>query len=241
MCKGIENCFLADADELLYRDECCDAKERIGKKRLEVFIKSRETPEDENRARSVMEECWQKHIKIITEEDSSYPCRFKGLPDLPCVLYARGSLQINTFRRASGIVGARRCTDAGKQSAIMLTCDEVKKGSAIISGMAKGVDSYAHTATLKNEGYTIAVLGNGVDICYPEEHERLYEEIARKGCVLSEYLPGTKPREFRFPRRNRLIAALSDELYVIDAGHHSGTETTVKACEIFGRTVTRIG
>ena len=106
--------------------------------------------------------------------------------------------------------------------------------------MAKGIDSYAHTAALKNEGYTIAVLGNGVDICYPEEHERLYEEIARKGCVLSEYPPETKPREFRFPRRNRLIAALSDELYVIDAGRHSGTETTVKACEIYGRTVTRI-
>ena len=107
-------------------------------------------------------------------------------------------------------------------------------------GYAKGIDSYAHTAALKKEGYTISVLGNGVDICYPKEHERLYEEIMLKGCVLSEYPPETMPREFRFPKRIRLIAALSDELYVVDAGRHSGTETTIKACEFYKRTVTRI-
>ena len=84
------------------------------------------------------------------------------------------------------------------------------------------------------------MLGNGVDICYPIEHEKLYEEIAAKGCVLSEYPPGTRPREFRFPERNRLIAALSDELYVVDTGHHSGTETTAKACDLYRRIVTRI-
>ena len=106
--------------------------------------------------------------------------------------------------------------------------------------MAKGVDSYAHTAALKKEGYTIAVLGSGVDICYPEEHQRLYEEIVQKGCVLSEYRLGTKPREFCFPKRNRLIAALSDTLFVIDAGHHSGTETTVTACELYGKKVLRV-
>ena len=78
-------------------------------------------------------------------------------------------------------------------------------------------------------------LGNGADICYPEEHERLYQEIALKGCILSEYTPGTKAREYRFPQRNRLIAALSDEVYVIDAGSRSGTETTVEACGRYGR------
>ena len=104
-----------------------------------------------------MEECKKKRIKIITPDDPAYPRRFNGLPGMPCVLYARGCLRINAFEKAFGIVGARRCSDVGKQSAIKITCDAVKKGSAIVSGMAKGVDSYAHTAALKNEGYTIAV------------------------------------------------------------------------------------
>lgn len=239
LCKGIENCFLADADELLYKDSLRDVPERIGRSRLEAFIKGREKQEEE-RARAVVKECRQKHISIITPDDPAYPYRFWGLPDMPFVLYARGSLQINNYKKAIGIVGARRCSAGGKQSAIMIAYDEVGKGAAIISGMAKGVDSYAHTAALKKEGYTIAVLGNGVDICYPIEHEKLYEEIAAKGCVLSEYPPGTRPREFRFPERNRLIAALSDELYVVDTGHHSGTETTAKACDLYRRIVTRI-
>ena len=103
--------------------------------------------------------------------------------------------------------------------------------------MAKGIDSYAHTAALKSFGYTIAVLGNGADICYPKEHERLYEMIAEKGCILSEYPPETGPREYLFPKRNRLIAALSDKLYVLEAGRNSGTNTTVEKAEEYGRKV----
>lgn len=87
------------------------------------------------------------------------------------------------------------------------------------------------------DGYTVAVLGNGVDICYPREHDKLYEEIAESGCILSEYPLGTVPREYYFPLRNRLIAALSDWLYVIEAGRHSGTVSTVESGEKYGREV----
>ena len=103
--------------------------------------------------------------------------------------------------------------------------------------MAKGIDSYAHTAAIKSGGYTIAVLGNGPDICYPKEHERLYEEISVSGCILSEYPPGTETREYRFPKRNRLITALSDRLYVVDAGRNSGTQSTVEKGWEYGREV----
>ena len=96
---------------------------------------------------------------------------------------------------------------------------------------------YAHTAAIKEGGYTIAVLGNGPEICYPKEHERLYEEISKNGCILSEYPPGTEPREYHFPKRNRLIAALSDRLYVIDAGRISGTKTTTQNAVKYGREV----
>jgi DNA processing protein len=101
--------------------------------------------------------------------------------------------------------------------------------------MAKGIDSYAHTAVLKAQGYTVAVLGNGADICYPREHEKLYAEISERGCIVSEYPPGTVPRKYYFPQRNRLIAALSDELYVIEAGRNSGTRSTVDSCRKYGR------
>ena len=84
--------------------------------------------------------------------------------------------------------------------------------------MAKGIDAYAHTAALKENGYTIAVMGTGPEVCYPPEHRALYDTIAERGCIVSEYAPGTKPAKYLFPRRNRIIAALSDELYVIDAG-----------------------
>ena len=101
--------------------------------------------------------------------------------------------------------------------------------------MAKGIDSYAHTAALKSGGYTIAVLGNGPDICYPKEHQTLYEAIAQMGCVVSEYPPGVTPRSYMFPRRNRLIAALSDKLYIIGAGRNSGTNTTAAFCRKYQR------
>jgi DNA processing protein len=83
-------------------------------------------------------------------------------------------------------------------------------------------------------------LGSGPDICYPSEHEKLYGEIIKNGCIVSEYPPGTLPRNYTFPARNRLIAALSDEIVVIDAGAHSGTESTVRAAVKYGRRVESI-
>lgn len=86
----------------------------------------------------------------------------------------------------------------------------------------------------------MAVLGNGVDICYPKEHEKLYEKIVEDGCVLSEFPPGTTPAKYTFPMRNRLIAALSDRVFIIDAGRNSGTSSTVQSCLKYDREIIRI-
>lgn len=174
---------------------------------------------------------------MCMETSRLHPKRFFGITDMPILLYAKGKLKINDYKKSVGIVGARRCTAEGKERAIEVADISVNVGAAIISGMAKGIDSYAHTAALKSFGYTIAVLGNGADICYPKEHERLYEMIAEKGCILSEYPPETGPREYLFPKRNRLIAALSDKLYVLEAGRNSRTNTTVEKAEEYGRKV----
>ena len=253
LCGGIEGCFEMSGEDILEMDLAVEKGHHIGGKKLETFIAIREQLYKSvnherhemsgtnilQKSREILNRCEQNAIDIVIREDERYPLRFRGIPDMPAVLYAKGEMRINDYSRSAGIVGARRCTSEGKQRAIDTATALSIQGDAIVSGMAKGIDSYAHTAALKSGGYTVAVLGSGPDICYPKEHVELYEAITQKGCVLSEYPPGTVPREFNFPERNRLIAALSDELYVINTGRNSGTESTIRAALKYGRRVRR--
>lgn len=182
-------------------------------------------------AEKLFEICNRKEIKLITLANG-LPERFSSEPHLPVLLYAKGeTLQELT---GTGIIGGRRCTREAKERAISLAKEACENGEIVISGMAKGIDSYAHTAAVRQKGKTIAVLGNGVDICYPSEHQELMNAIMENGTLLSEYPPGTFPGRFRFPQRNRIIAALSNKLYVVGAGEHSGTGSTVMAAEKYG-------
>lgn len=239
LCGSINNCFGMSKEEIIYKDNLSAKEYRIGANRLELFASYRENRQVSEKALRIIEECHEKRITIITSDDIRYPKRFCMLPDMPIVVYVKGDLRINEFTRSVGIVGARRCSREGKQRTVMQTEEEVRSGAAIISGMAKGIDSYAHTAAIINNGYTVAVLGNSPDICYPKEHSKLYFEIIEHGCILSEYSPGTEPRGYMFPKRNRLIAALSDIVYVIDAKQYSGTETTVKEGIRYGRKIVK--
>ena len=132
--------------------------------------------------------------------------------------------------RRIAVIGARRCSQEDKEKCIarVKRCGKENPGAIIISGGAKGIDGYAHTAALKNGLRTIAFVGTGPDLSYPSEHTDLFDKICEYGMILSEYPPGTKARPYHFPRRNRLIAAWSDEMYVIGAGRNSGTQSTVK-------------
>ena len=237
LCGNIENCFFLQFEELLCRDANQTKKSRIGEKKIGSFIRSRNEAEYRIRAEEIYRSCEKKNIAVIPRCDVRYPHKFLDTEDMPVVIYTAGTLRINDFSDTVGIVGARRCTPEGKEKAIRFAQFAVEKGIPVISGMAKGIDSYSHTAALKSNGYTVAVLGSGPDICYPREQQRLYEEIILHGTVLSEYPPGTSPHQYMFPQRNRLIAGLSDELYVIDAGKHSGTESTVEYSKMYTRKV----
>ena len=230
---GIEGCFSEDHVE----QRLSDMNIRIAYKRLNTFIEQRNDETLRGQAEKIYTFSKSKGLEIIVREDARFPDRFRGIVDLPALLYCKGNLRINDFTDSIGIVGARRCSREGKEKAIEVAESVVNNNAAIVSGMAKGIDSYAHTAATKSGGYTVAVLGCGPDICYPKEHERLYGIISDKGCILSEYPPGTPPAAYRFPKRNRLIAALSDRLYVIDAGRHSGTASTIESGEKYGREV----
>lgn len=224
--------------EKIYRDRLSLVpKGRITMRQLELLTSG--TDDAIEKAKRILERCMDLGISIITYDDSEYAVNIKQYSDFPILFYAKGNIKEN-WTHGVGIVGARRCSSKGKEVAIQTAIQMVEKGYPVISGMAKGIDSYAHTAAINNDGFTVAVLGYGIDLCYPVEHIRLKEKIAEKGLVVTEYPPGTPPCRFYFPRRNRIIAGLSDILYIINVGNRSGTETTIKAAERYGKIIRKV-
>ena len=158
-------------------------------------------------------------------EDDDYPMKLKLIPDAPHGLYYLGMLPPD--KPTVSIVGARNCSEYGRQMTREFSREFADCGISVISGMARGIDSIAERSTLDVDGYTCAVLGCGVDICYPAENRDLYDDIKSRGCIISEYPPGTKPVAGFFPARNIIIAGLSDALLVMEARERSGTLITV--------------
>ena len=164
-------------------------------------------------------------IHFLMYEDALYPKRLKEIYLPPVVLFYKGRLEL--FNCLSiGIVGARNHTPYSKEALEYLLPDILERKVSIISGLARGVDSLAHQLTLDLKGETIAVIGNGINICYPKENQSLYDAIGKKGLILSEYPLDSPPLKFHFPYRNRIIAGLSHGLCVIEAKLHSGSLIT---------------
>lgn len=164
-------------------------------------------------------------IHFLMYEDALYPKRLKEIYLPPVVLFYKGRLEL--FNRLSiGIVGARNHTPYSKEALEYILPDILERKVSIISGLARGVDSLAHQLTLDLKGETIAVIGNGINICYPKENQSLYDAIGKKGLILSEYPLDSPPLKFHFPYRNRIIAGLSHGLCVIEAKLHSGSLIT---------------
>ena len=164
-------------------------------------------------------------IHFLMYEDALYPKRLKEIYLPPVVLFYKGRLEL--FNRLSiGIVGARNHTPYSKEALEYILPDILERKVSIISGLARGVDSLAHQLTLDLNGETIAVIGNGINICYPKENQSLYDAIGKKGLILSEYPLDSPPLKFHFPYRNRIIAGLSHGLCVIEAKLHSGSLIT---------------
>lgn len=163
-------------------------------------------------------------ISCIT--DNNYPASLKIIHDPPFLLYVRGTLQ-DHGRKAIAIVGSRKATEYGKNMAYGLAYELACRGIIIVSGMARGIDTQAHKGALDAGGRTIAVLGCGVDICYPPENRDLMNKIINSGTVISEFPLGAVPIPGNFPARNRIISGLSMGVVVIEAGEKSGSLITV--------------
>lgn len=224
--KDPRHVYFASKNELMQVRDFGDA-------RTEYILNSKSL----ETATYILKQCEKNQIHIMTLQDMMYPAYAKEIWEMPVLLYYKGTPGPDSIGAA--VVGSRRCTKEGKDRTITLAYGLVRQGTPVISGMAKGVDAYAHTASLRAGGYTVAVLGNGLDICYPSEHKLLMRRIEEQGLLLSEYPPGVPPLSCHFPRRNRIIAAWSREIYIPEAGKKSGAWITAEYGERYGRRVLR--
>lgn len=178
----------------------------------------------------------KRGIHFVCLGSALYPKRLVRIPDAPYGLYFQGRLPAEELP-AVAIIGARECSEYGRRMAQHFGSVLAMAGIQVISGMARGIDGLSQNAALHAGGYSLGVLGCGVDICYPEENRELYEMLCEQGGVCSEYPPGTAPRNSLFPPRNRIISGLSDAVLVIEAKNRSGTLITVDMALEQGREV----
>lgn len=185
-----------------------------------------------------IEYMYRNNIDIINIYDKKYPRILKEIYDPPISLYIRGNINILNNKNIA-IIGCRDCSEYGKNVAEKLAYNLVNKDTNIISGLAKGIDSYAHKGTLQNKcGKTIAVLGNGIDTIYPKENKKLAQDILKSGgAIISEYPCGTKINKMNFPARNRIVSGMSESVIVVEAKEKSGTLITVDFALEQGRDV----
>ena len=179
----------------------------------------------------------QTDLTVLTLLSPEYPPLLKSIYDPPPVLYCKGK-PLEFDRPAIAVVGSRHSSQYGRTAARRISCELAIAGVIIISGMARGIDTMAHKGALDvKEGYTIAVLGGGVDYIYPSENTTIYNSILDNGTIISEYPPGAKPSPGNFPARNRIVSGLSSGILVVEAGVKSGALITVDCALDQGREV----
>ena len=187
-------------------------------------------------AKKEFEFCQKGNIQILDITSKDYPYNLLNSPSPPPILYYKGTL-LPKDEISVSIIGSRKYTEYGKLCTNKFATELAKAGVTVISGMAYGIDTFAHSYSLKEKGRTIAVLGSGINIIYPEENEKLYYNIIENGAVLSEFSINTPPISKNFPIRNRIVAGLSLATLVIEANKKSGTMITARLAAEAGRNV----
>ncbi len=163
--------------------------------------------------------------RTLVLADPHYPRALRNLPQPPPILHVQGRLEL-LERPGIAVVGTRRHTTYGRDATVSIVLGLVRAGYVIVSGLARGIDSIAHRTALDVGGDTVGVLGTGLDVRYPPEHEDLAELMAERGCLVTEFPPGTPPLKYHFPQRNRLIAGLARAVLVVEAPEKSGALIT---------------
>ena len=192
---------------------------------------------DLSAAEAALESCRREGLHILTFQDAAYPSKLKNIPDPPILLYYKGQLPDLDALPVIGVVGTRKASAYGMQTAKRLGYQIGKCGGIVVSGMAYGIDGMAMSGALTAGQITVGVLGCGADIVYPLSNRSLFRDVASYGCILSEFAPGTQPARWTFPKRNRIISGLSNGVLVVEAPEGSGALITANHALEQGRDV----
>ncbi|MBP3325388.1 MAG: DNA-processing protein DprA [Coprococcus sp.] len=223
---NVENLWKADEERL---------RAVVKEKYAAAIIKSRNPDKIEKYSYKLKE----RNISYIYPGHVYYPESLSHIPDPPRILYIRGNMSLLEERknRKVAVVGARKASAYGMETAYQFSHAMAEKGITIVSGLASGIDSTAHKAALDAEGRTIGVLGCGINICYPRENKNLYDKICDEGLMISEYGLDVSPDAYRFPLRNRIISGLSKAVLVVEAREKSGSLITADQALEQGRDI----
>lgn len=201
------------------------------------FLKAKLCEKNIDASYEILKHCKSKGIDIITYADKRYPERLKNTIDPPILLYCKGHFPSVDSLVCIGVVGTRKMSEYGKQSAYKISYELASSGACVVSGMALGIDGVASCGALSAGGVTVAVLGCGLDTVYPQNHKTLMEEIAKHGAVITEYPPKEPPHGYNFPKRNRIISGLSKGILVVEASVGSGALITAQSAHDQGRDI----
>lgn len=207
----------------------------INKNIVHNIIQSR----DGKKLDRLVEQANKLGIDVLVKDDTEYPSNLRNIYDPPYILYKIGNI-LKQDEHAVAIVGARKASTYGKWAAYKFAGELARRGITVVSGMAHGIDTAAHQGALENGGRTIAVMGCGLDICYPKTNYSLMLNIQKKGAVLSEYPIGTPPLSNHFPARNRIISGIAKAVLVVEANLKSGSLITAGCALEQGRDVLAI-
>ena len=222
-----------DPEEIFYAD-----RESYGKV-AEMTQAGAEALADKNlaQAQEILDACVEKGIQICTFQDAAYPSKLKNITDPPVVLYYKGNLSGLESSPVIGVVGTRKASAYGLNTAKKMGYQIAKCGGILVSGLAEGIDGSAMTGALTAGGKVVGVLGCGADVVYPAMHRSLYRDTEQNGCLITEFPPKTPPHKWNFPKRNRLISGLSNGVLVVEAPAISGSLITARQAADQGRDV----
>jgi DNA processing protein len=200
-------------------------------------LKTRLADKSLKEATRIAEYCKQNRVRILFWQDEDYPSSLRPLRDPPVLLYCKGNLPDLSRKLCISVVGTRSMSEYGKRIAYRIGYELGAAGAVVVSGMALGNDGVAAAGTILAGGSTVAVLGCGIDVTYPREHDKLFSEIISRGAVLTEFAPGTPPEGKNFPIRNRIISGLSQGTVVVEGDIKSGAMITARTAIMQGRDI----
>jgi len=188
------------------------------------------------KARSVIAQCESMGVRVHSFQEEGYPAQLRDVHEMPPLVFTRGTAAPGE-RRSIAIVGSRKASQYGLSMAASIARALTEEKITVVSGLAAGVDAAAHRAALDHGGRTVGIIGTGIDRVYPADNRELQQEIADKGMVLSQFLPGAPPTKQSFPMRNAVMSGYAAATIVVEAGEHSGARIQARMALKHGRPV----